>query len=193
MELVKQQDKLRLCGMPELVRRCSFQNFLVEAPWQKKLLETVQAGVETDRWLMLCGQSGSGKSHLAAAVCRELIRRGQRVLCVSWPETVRRILSAGFDREQFIRPLLEAPVLLLDDLFHSAAGGGEVSRPELDTAFQILEDRSRRGVRTVLTTELLPTELRKISESLHGRLVQMCREYLLNLGRNPTLNRRIQN
>ena len=191
--LISQADKLRLCGMPELVQRCGFDNYRIAAPWQAELCKTVRACADTEKWLLLCGQSGSGKTHLAAALCRELLCRGKSVLCVSWPETVRRLIAAGFERESLLQPLLNAQVLFVDDLFKSGADQTRgVSRQELDIAFTVVEHRSRLDKRTLITTELLSRELERLSEGLFGRISQCCGSFICNIARARERNHRLK-
>lgn len=186
-DLIRRQDMAKRSGMEQLLMRCGFENFVIRAPWQKQLLDKAKACVGTENWLLLCGQSGCGKTHLAVAVCRELIARGQRVLYMSWPGAVRALKAVAFDldrSEALLKPFKEAQVLLLDDLFKTrldASGVPEVSRQELDLAFELLDHRLVHNKRTVITCEVPTPVLRRLSEAITGRILEKAGQFVSNI------------
>ena len=71
-------------------------------------------------WLVIEGASGSGKTHFAAAIVNELIRRGSPAKFVSAldiPDLIRIGWSQGLEdfESDGYTPLLNAPVLVIDD------------------------------------------------------------------------------
>lgn len=71
-------------------------------------------------WLVFEGASGSGKTHFAAAIVNDLIRRGapaKYVSALDIPDLIRSGWSQGsedFESDGYT-PLLDAPVLVIDD------------------------------------------------------------------------------
>ena len=102
--------------------------------------------------LMLIGNPGCGKTHLAVAVLRRLIERGHRCLFVDYSKLIESI-KKGFDpveggahREAY-REALEADVLLLDDL------GAHRAQEYLEDALTaIFSHRSNNNLPTIVTT-----------------------------------------
>lgn len=72
-------------------------------------------------WLVLLGPSGTGKTHLAAAIANQLVATETAALYVSVPELLDHLRSA-FDGDDQTSPdgilsqIVQAPVLVLDDL-----------------------------------------------------------------------------
>jgi DNA replication protein DnaC len=105
-----------------------------------------------DRWLLLTGTYGCGKTHLAAAIANHLLTAGTPVLFLNTPDLLDH-LRAGFapnadgtytDRFEEMRT---APVLVLDDL------GTESPTPwAIEKLYQLLNYRYNAQLPTVITT-----------------------------------------
>jgi DNA replication protein DnaC len=119
--------------IPPLYRHASFDNFVIpgpENPIARHDLTTVLLQVknyvrdfphETRPGLLLIGEPGSGKTHLAVAALRKIVEKGFECLFCDYQNLLDRI-RAGFDEashstdKEAYRIALEAEVLLLDDL-----------------------------------------------------------------------------
>lgn len=123
--------------------------------------------------LLLSGTTGSGKTHLAAALLRELIKRGQKC-------TFRRIANLYQDlRESFrlntseaeiLSPYLASPLIVLDDL-----GSGALSDMERRAALQIIDVRLNSLRPTIITTNL---DLEEISAKIDDRVASRLGTYV---------------
>jgi len=137
-----------------------------------------------DGWLVLCGASGCGKTHIAAAIVNRLIERGEAALFVVVPDLLDH-LRAAYQPDAEVRydALFErvrnAPVLVLDDL------GTQAPTPwAQEKLFQIVNHRFNARLPTVVTTNLLPEQM---DERLRTRLTDagLARVYALET-RRPT-------
>lgn len=76
---------------------------------------------EPNGWLIFTGPSGSGKSHLAAAIANECLKNGCPAFYITTPDLLEKLRSSFIpEREiafdEFFSRVREAPLLVLDDL-----------------------------------------------------------------------------
>ena len=118
-------------------------------------------------WLVLCGPSGTGKTHLAAAVGNALVEAGQPIRFVSVPDLLDHLRSAfdpavGAQYDEIFLQAIEAPILILDDL--GAQSSTAWADEKLD---QILTHRFNRRLPTLVTTG---TKFEELGDRLRTRL-----------------------
>ena len=104
--------------------------------------------------LLLVGEPGTGKTHLAVAAMRELLDRGHECLFFDYQNLLDRIrsgydaASGAADREAY-RAVLDVEVLLLDDL-----GAHRVTDWVEDTVTAIITHRCNQKKPLIATTNL---------------------------------------
>jgi DNA replication protein DnaC len=100
--------------------------------------------------VLVFGNSGSGKTHLVAALGHELVERGHSVLFSRTYALVQRLLAAKRDVRlpQELRRLDHVEALVLDDI-----GYVQQDRDEMEVLFTLLAERYER--RSVLITSNL--------------------------------------
>lgn len=188
-------QRMKRSGMEMLIQK-TFDNFRPEQPWQSRLLQISREYLQhPDRWLVLCGQSGCGKTHLCSAVCRELMLQGKTVTYMLWRDASARLRDLNRDareREQEKENYKQTPVLFIDDLL-KVGGGAAPSTGEMNLAFEIINSRYIAGLRTVLSTELSPQQLTKLDQALGGRVTEMAGPFLFCVAPDPGKNQRMQN
>ncbi len=119
-------------------------------------------------WLVISGPSGTGKTHIAAAIANRLVGDDRPVKFVSVPDLLDHMRSTldrdsndldGDDFEGLFSHIIEAPMLVLDDL-----GVQSPTRWAEEKIDQVLSHRYARRLPTVLTTsqplDQLPDRLR---------------------------------
>ena len=94
---MKMQRTFNRSGIRPLHQNCSFENYRVECEGQMNALSKARQYVEefdgNIASFIFSGKPGTGKNHLAAAICNELLLRGKSVLII----TVADIMSAMKD------------------------------------------------------------------------------------------------
>lgn len=177
-------------GMPEELLKKKINDYQAAQEWQsilkRKAVEYVRQTDDRrfDGWLLLSGQSGSGKTHLCAAVANKLLADGKAVKYTTWPDLMRAVKS--FDYEP-LDAAKRAKVLLLDDLYKM-----EPSREEAKATYELIEHRYTERLVTLVTTERTANELMEIDEAVAGRIVERCGPNWANISKNPTKNWRVR-
>ncbi len=156
--------------IPELYRQTSFDNFYTQPdnPVAGRILVTAMtiAGSYAREFpygtkkpgLLLLGDPGTGKTHLAVAVLRKLISRGFECLFFDYQSLLEQI-RAGYDpasgagKQDYYRAALDCEVLLLDDL-----GAHRVSEWVEDTITSIITHRSNHQKPLIATSNLRDAE-----------------------------------
>jgi DNA replication protein DnaC len=110
-------------------------------------------------WLVLTGDYGCGKTHLAAAIANEQVRRGEPVLFVVVPDLLDH-LRATFSPDSQVRfdkrfeEVRRAPLLVLDDL-----GTQSASPWAQEKLYQLFNHRYNARLPTIITTSQSVDEL----------------------------------
>ena len=118
-------------------------------------------------WLVLTGNSGCGKTHLAAAIANHCIGMHIRTYFVVVPELLDHLrMTFAPNNEDTFDELFEqvrnVPLLILDDL------GAQYSSPwALEKLFQLLNHRFNAQLPTVVTTNVA---MERLDENLQTRL-----------------------
>ena len=156
--------------LPSRYRDCSFENF----QGNDKLISRIKAMAEKGESLVLTGNTGCGKTHLAIASLRcgiEAGKIGPGAIFIPVPELLLKIRSCFRDgatesEEELINRYGICPVLILDDL-----GAEKTSEFSIATLELILDRRVREDRQTILTTNLTLEEIEgKLSARIASRL-----------------------
>lgn len=121
-------------------------------PKVAKILPTLCEGgfVERAENVLAFGNPGTGKSHVAAAIGHDLVRRGYQVLFLPTFRLVQRLLAAKkeLELESLMRRLDRFDAVVLDDI-----GYVQQDREEMEVLFTFLSERYER--RSVMVTSNL--------------------------------------
>ncbi len=155
---------------------------------RRKTKEFVDCFPSVSKGLLYIGKTGTGKTHLAVAALREIVlTKGKGGLYANAIDLVQELQMTfdhtGRPREEIITPVVEAPVLVLDEL-----GAGKPSPWVQDLFYYIINSRYMAERITLFTTNysdfpksrgagLMRTEeslADRISAPLRSRLYEMC-------------------
>jgi DNA replication protein DnaC len=152
--------------IPPLYRNASFENFSVpgpDNPIARRDLTNVLLAVknyvrdfpnESRPGLLLIGEPGTGKTHLAVAAMRKIVEKGFECLFCDYQNLLDRIRS-GYDPasnsadKEVYRVALDSEVLLLDDI-----GAHRVTDWVEDTITSIVTYRCNNRKALIATTNL---------------------------------------
>lgn len=180
------ESLLKNARVPRRYAHCEFDNFERHTDSQRdayrKAARIVDEFPVVDRGLLLYGDHGVGKTHLAVALMREMIRRkGARAVFYETPELLK-IVRDTYNRQvettelDVLRPLLEADLLVLDDL------GRENKSPWVEeTLGLVVNTRYSERRLTIFTSNLSdidntePTSFAfQLGLRIRSRLKEMC-------------------
>ena len=102
------------------------------------------------RNLVLAGNAGTGKTHLATGIAIEAMRNGRQAKVITASEMLDEICQAYRDNTDPLGVLLKyknVPVLVIDDWDKA-----KMTDARLDYLYQIINYRYERGLQTVVTT-----------------------------------------
>ena len=140
-------------GLPRGKSLASFEFTAVKSLNKTKVLALAAADAWLDQGanLLIFGPSGTGKSHLAAAIGSALVEAGRRVLFSRTTDLVQRLQAARRDLSlpQQLAKLDRFDLLILDDL-------GYVRKDQAETSvlFELIAERYER--RSVIVTANQP-------------------------------------
>jgi len=207
---VRAESMIAAARIPRRYEHCELSNFTTDFPGADR--STALAHITAVRFvqefdpsegkgLLLVGGIGTGKTHLAVGILKELIAiRGCACLFCDYRELLKQIQNSYNDSVQateleLLRPVFEAEVLALDEL-----GAVKPSEWVWDTVSLILNTRYNDNRTTIITTNFpdepaaaaaMATELAargsafaatrretlgdRIGERMRSRLHEMCR------------------
>lgn len=182
-ECVKQRQslaRLERSGLSGLLDKYTFDRYKADYGFQKELLTKANNYLnEKDKWFVVLGQSGAGKSHICTAICGELLKQHE-VRFMSWlTESVR--LKQNVNNAEAYEPLMEdyknCEILYIDDFFKNE----NLSSADLRIANEIINFRCVANKRTLISSERLVKDLIGIDEAVVGRMVEKAEEYLTEI------------
>jgi DNA replication protein DnaC len=156
------QRLIEQARIPSRYQHCEFAEFSTDFPGAERSLEKamlVAKGfvegypLENDgRGLLFVGAVGVGKTHLAVAVLKELLRKGVPCLFCDYRDLLKQVQnsynpSVQTTEMELLRPIFETEVVLLDEL-----GAVKPTEWVWDTVSHVLNTRYNDKRTTLITT-----------------------------------------
>lgn len=193
--------KMERSGLKNIIKEYTFEKFVVSDPWQESVKTKAQEFAKSrSGWFYIGGQSGSGKTHICSAICREFLLAGMEVRYFTWRDDVVRLKSLVNNTELYKKAIDEykkVKVLFLDDLFKTGrAADGTKQQPtvaDINLAFEILNFRyNNPDLITVISSECTLNDLLTIDEAVSGRIFERCGANFLSLKPDRAKNYRLK-
>lgn len=172
-EQLKKQRNYEKCGVPEKFYTDSIDTYVPFSPEEEKNKAGVVAFIENpqNHILLLCGQNGNGKTHLACSVLRVhsgLYTTASKI-CIEYES------ATGFNairtREELLISLSKCSMLVIDEC------GKYTLNPDLERFLlsQIITSRYENNRPTVLVTnENKKKYIEFLGKSVFDRMTEVC-------------------
>lgn len=167
-------------GLKELFKTKGFENFKTQNAVQEKIKQKCVENSKTSDSILISGQVGGGKTHLAVAIMKEQSLQGKPIKYVNYVELMRQLSMVAMDEEYYnktMSKLKSISVLMIDDIFK----GERITESQLNNTYQLINHRYINNKKTVMTTEKSVYEILKIDEAVGSRIVEMARGYVIDM------------
>lgn len=188
------EHRLRQARIPRRFWSKTLGNFKKSGPLRRDLVRAAEAfamsfsleeqgrlGVECEQpelhpGLLMRGPVGSGKSHLAVGILREVVAKGYSGLYYNSPDLLRDIRATydgnadGPSEDSLLDEVTNVDLLVLDDL-----GAEKVSGFVLDRFYLVVNKRYEGCKPLIVTTNLDEETLQnRLGDRIVSRLYEMC-------------------
>lgn len=184
-EVKRYKRILETSGISEAFLSKTFENFLTKGKPKvvadaKKLSQEYTKSFENiktteNNSIALCGQVGSGKTHLATAIANELMKQGYGVLYMQYRDAITRLKQSLLDEENYQREINKykrAAILFIDDLYKGKGKDDNI-------VYEIINHRYFTGLPMIITSEFSPTTWIDFDEGTGSRLIHRCRDRII--------------
>jgi DNA replication protein DnaC len=166
-EIAKKRQALSQSGVPNTFLDSTFENYICDEA-SKKNLNYIRAYAKgfklalakrPSTGMVLLGISGTGKTHLACALIRQLHEDGYTARYVRIPDLLIKLNEATYGRAELppsriIDALSRHQLLVLDEY-----GAHTLKDESYQALFSVIEARYQKNLPTVLITNLTESEL----------------------------------
>lgn len=184
-------DRIKKSGLENQLKDCTFANFRTDSEWQRQMKAAAAGFLKSNSiGFFIGGQSGCGKTHLCTAIIGNFIKQGLSARYFVWRED-STILKAMVNDPEYTERMNEfknAGVLYIDDLFKQK----EVKDADIKLAFELIDYRLRKKLKTVISTELNEDALMECDEGLASRILQMSKGFRLIIPYDRNKNYRLR-
>lgn len=119
--------------------------------------------------LLLHGPMGSGKTYAACALLNKLISNGKQCLFTDISTIYNDLCSSFEDRNKKLKRLNSFYCVVIDDF-----GTNKIAGKMADTTFEVINTLYRACTKTIVTTNLSPSDMLKSGDRSCSRILDMC-------------------
>lgn len=137
----------------ERYRECTLESYRCTTPQQRKAVDLVREYLTADSSdnVILYGPVGTGKDHIAFAICRVAVRRNKTVAWINgqkWFGLVRDAMDTSRTEASIIAELVRPDVLCLSDPTPPIGG---LTPHQATMLYRLVDARYSRGIPTICT------------------------------------------
>lgn len=140
--------------------------------------------------ILLCGQVGSGKTHLSVAIGLNLLKQKIKVVYMPYRDVITKIKQNMLDQEYYVKTLSKyqlCEVLLIDDLFK-----GKINESDINIIFEIINYRYLNFKPIIVSSEFSIERLLNFDEAVGSRIYEMSKDYVVEIEKDMRNNFRLK-
>lgn len=140
--------------------------------------------------ILLCGQVGSGKTHLSVAIGLNLLKQKIKVVYMPYRDVITKIKQNMLDQEYYIKTISKyklCEVLLIDDLFK-----GKINESDINIVFEIINYRYLNYLPIIVSSEFSIERLLNFDEAVGSRIYEMSKDYVVEIEKDMRNNYRLK-
>ena len=173
MEAIQKLRKASLMG--EQFRESTFQNYKVDQHNMKhhklamRYVQKWEQMKQSNQGMLFCGDTGTGKTYLAACIANALLDQNIPVVMTSF---VKLTSITDEDRQLTIRRLNQADLLIIDDL--GAERGSDFA---LEQVYDYIDSRCQAHKPMIITTNLTHAQILNTVDIRYKRIYERIIKY----------------
>lgn len=156
-------------SIPPRFQDCSFANYQATCKGSQSALKAAQSYVAKfvdigakGAGLIFCGKLGTGKTHLAISIAKEIAKQGSQVKYINLLDLIRKVRSSwkddsGLSETQILKIIADFDLLVIDEI--GVQNGTENERTIL---FDIINSRYENMVPTIIISNLAIDEIKQL-------------------------------
>lgn len=129
--------------------------------------------------ILLCGNPGSGKTHIALALANNFLKKGIRVVYMPYRDIITSLKQNMIDEEYYKKTLSKyqtCEILLLDDLYK-----GKVNETDINIMFELINYRYLNYLPIIVSTEFTVEKLLSFDEAIGSRIYEMSKKFIVEI------------
>lgn len=140
--------------------------------------------------ILLCGQVGSGKTHLSIALALNFLKKKCAVVYMPYRDIITQIKQNMLDEEFYKKTISRyqtCEILLIDDLFK-----GKITESDINIMFEIINYRYLNHLPIIVSTEYPVEDLLNFDEAVGSRIYEMSKNYIVEIEKKKENNYRLK-
>lgn len=183
------KEKLEGCGLTDSFKKKTFSTFKTDTEHQKqaklRAMSYCKKFKEEKGSFLLTGNPGTGKTHLGIAIMMQLVNQNVGCRYAEYIGLIMRLKQCCMDPINYNKEINEyknCTVLFLDDLLK-----GQTSEADRKYIYEIINYRYMTEKSIIVSTEKSLNELMDYDAAITSRIIEMCRENIIDFKNVPNM------